>query len=117
MYKELKEIDIKKVRLDCTACPTIYSFVDKEDDEYYFRLRHGYARLVMTEHGTGRDETLLSDSFIIQDDDSFDGFCSWRDVQLWAIERGVFLNKEIDEDEIATYLTDYEDKGQGDGKW
>lgn len=90
MYKDLRGkkqidivIDVDSFTCECIGYPTIYEFKDKEGTNYYFRLRHGYARIVCED----TDEILLSDSM-----NGFDGVCCWNDVIKWSRNNGVLLN-------------------------
>lgn len=89
MYRDLRKkreidivIDVESVNETCNGCPTIFDFKDKEGTSYYFRLRHGGARIVCEDN----DETLLSGRM-----SGFDGVCDWDDVVSWARNNGVAL--------------------------
>lgn len=85
-YRETKidiEIDVESIELSCGGCPTIYNFKDKEGTGYYFRLRHGGARIQCED----TDEILLSGIM-----NSFDGVCNWEDVVIWARKNGILIN-------------------------
>lgn len=89
MYKDLRPkkvdiiIDVDSYTCECGGCPTIYDFKDKEGTNYYFRLRHGYARIVCED----TNETLLAESM-----DGFDGVCCFDDVIVWAEKHGLQIN-------------------------
>lgn len=92
MYKDLRPkeevpvtiiINVSSLENSCGGCPTIYDFKDNEGTSYYFRLRHGGARIVCED----TDEVLLSGSM-----DGFDGVCDFDDVINWARENGIQIN-------------------------
>lgn len=90
MYKDYRvekpveiEIELKTYENTCGGCPTIYDFTDTEGASYYFRLRHGGARLVCED----TSEVLLSEHM-----SGFDGVCGWDDFVKWAREHGVLVN-------------------------
>jgi len=89
MYKDFRKpqinivIDVDSYENSCGGCPTIYDFKDKEGTNYYFRLRHGGARIECEDTG----EILLSDSM-----NGFDGVCNWEDVVKWARNNGIVIN-------------------------
>ena len=58
----------------CGACPTIFEF-EIEDEPHYFRLRHGYARLVKED-----TSEILIEGYM----KGHDGVCDWDDVTDWA---------------------------------
>lgn len=68
------------------ACPTIFEWTNNKGTNYYFRLRHGYARIANDSTG----EVLIEDSF-----PGADGVCSWDNVVAWAKNKGIKLNKEV----------------------
>jgi hypothetical protein len=78
----IRPILVSKITLECEGCPTIYNFEDVNREKYYFRLRHGYARI----HNETTKETILED-----DMNGFDGCCSWDDVIKWALKYDVVL--------------------------
>ena len=81
----------------CIACPTIFEFTDFVDVPYYFRLRHGYARV--SKDDSLRDE-IVSGVF-----GEGDGVCSWNEVVEWAKEKGLLLIKpEEEKDRMINYL-------------
>ncbi len=75
---------MKVVNLEQTggACPTIFEWVNGKGEPYYFRLRHGYARI---QHDT--EDTVKIEG----DMPGFDGVCSFEDVKKWAKKRGLKL--------------------------
>lgn len=75
-------IDVVGQICSCGGCPTTFDFYDSEGTEYYFRLRHGSARIVCE----GNKEVLLQESM-----DGFDGVCSWDEVIDWARKHGVMI--------------------------
>lgn len=93
MYKDLRpkqenpppHIIIKLVEFscECSGCPTIFNFSDEEDTQYYFRLRHGTARIVCED----TDETLACDSM-----PGHDGVCSFADMIDFAAKHGIQIN-------------------------
>lgn len=84
MYKEINliHIDIESCQKTCMGCPTIFEFTDKEGTNYYFRLRHGEARLECETTG----ETLCYEGMRGKD-----GVCDWEDVVNWALEHNIVL--------------------------
>lgn len=93
MYKDYREncpvlieIDVDNYELTCGGCPTIYEFKDVDNTKYYFRLRHGYARIECENTG----EILIEN-----DMDGFDGICNWEDVLKWAKRNGLLINYDI----------------------
>ena len=76
---------VKNLKETCGGCPTIYEWQNNKDQNIYFRLRHGYARIT--------NETL--DTNIIKGSFPYgDGVCNWDEVVLWAKENGLNLNTE-----------------------
>lgn len=96
----MKTIKIKTgPECTCIACPIIFEFTDFDDIPYYFRLRHGHARL-------GEDvdtrPALISGAF---GEDSTEGVCSWDEAVAWAKEKGLLLIKpEEEKDRMINYL-------------
>jgi len=78
----LTKMKINKLEQTCGACPTIFEWFDDKDERYYFRLRHGYAKIV-------RDK----DSHIIVEAKmpGFDGICNFDDAEEWAKNQGVIF--------------------------
>lgn len=91
MYRDLRKtqinivIDLASYVESCGGCPTIYDFKDKEGARYYFRLRHGGARIVCED----TDEILLSGNM-----PGFDGVCNWEDIVRWAKANGILIKGE-----------------------
>lgn len=89
MYKDLRKpdihiiIDVAVYVETCGGCPTIFDFKDTEGTNYYFRLRHGGARIECED----TNEILASGSMR-----GFDGVCNWNDAVQWARLQGVLLN-------------------------
>ncbi len=90
MYQDLRKkqtinivIDVKSLEQSCGGCPTIYDFKDEEGINYYFRLRHGYARLDCED----TDETLCEGEMT-----GFDGVCNWDEMVDWVLKQGVKIN-------------------------
>ena len=78
-----KVIKIKNLELTCHACPTVFEWDNDKNEHFYFRLRHGYARIANESKGT----TVIEDSM----SEDFDGICDWDDVKDWAEIRDVIL--------------------------
>lgn len=64
------------------ACPTIFEWNDSHNRTYYFRLRHGHARIC--DDVTGR--VLVSGVM-----DGLDGVCDWDEVKRWSKRMGLEL--------------------------
>jgi len=75
-------IEVDNIVEVCGACPTIFDFTDTSGRPYYFRLRHGSARICYDD----TDETIISDVM-----PGFDGVCCWEDVVTWAAKRRITL--------------------------
>lgn len=66
----------------CGGCPTIFEWENKKNEQFYFRLRGGGARIVNETEGI----TIISGSM-----DGFDGVCNFKDVTKWAKKNGLKL--------------------------
>ncbi len=80
---EIKEDTVKQT---CYVCPTLFEWEDKNDRKYYFRLRHGFWRIV--------DET--EEEYIIASgvsDDRLDGCCDWEDVKRYALKENLIIQE------------------------
>lgn len=93
MYKT-EEARIIKIEVDpdsvdevCGACPTIFDFEDTDGTPYYFRLRHGYARVSLDD----TEETLISGDWAGGGDE---GICTWSEVVAWAAKHNLFITEE-----------------------
>lgn len=82
MYKTFKVVTNVINERTCIACPTQYELYDKEGTEYYFRLRHGYARFDCEDTG----ETLASGNM-----EGMDGYCTFEDIRKWLTGEGIAL--------------------------
>ena len=76
------EIDESSIVLSCGACPTIYDFDDVDGTSYYFRLRHGGARVVCED----ADKTLIAGTML-----GFYGSCNWEEAVEWMESEGLYL--------------------------
>lgn len=82
MYKMFTVVDNVINSCTCIACPTQYEIYDKEGTEYYFRLRHGYARFDCED----TDEILASGVM-----EGKDGSCTFEDIRNWLSGEGITL--------------------------
>lgn len=82
--KTLIKIDSSSIEIECFACPTIINFTDS-NNEYYFRLRHGYWKVV----NTTIDEIIATGST-----NSFDGICSWDEAKELMAEENLIIEEE-----------------------
>jgi len=73
---------VLNLQLICGGCPTIFEWKNKKGEDFYFRLRNGYARIVNKD----TDELICSGSM-----NGCDGVCSFDEVKEWAKECGVKL--------------------------
>lgn len=81
--KRLRVIHVAEFTNHNTVCPTQFTFEDKVGNEYYFRLRHGYASLERWD----TDEVIISGSM----GRDFDGSCDPEDMVNWALGHGVVI--------------------------
>lgn len=65
------------------VCPTQFEFTDKQGVQFYFRLRHGIARLDNVTSG----ETILTGSM----GNNFDGVCTTEDMVNWAARNNIYI--------------------------
>lgn len=77
----MKIINLKET---CGGCPMIFEWENRKGHVCYFRLRHGYAKIV----NHTKDKIVLEDSMR-----GFDGVCQWDDVVEWASKYGVKLKQ------------------------
>ena len=68
-------MQVNNLKQTVFGCPTIFEWENKKGHSIYFRLRHGYGRIV----NENKDKTLIEGIMI-----GFDGVCSWDDVVDWA---------------------------------
>lgn len=94
LVSELESSNIKKIinvveftNLG-TFCPTQFEFTDDEGNEYYFRLRHGYASL----RNTTTEEYVIDYTVMIE----CDGVCDEEEMVYWALACGVQIKGVID---------------------
>ncbi len=64
------------------GCPTIFEWNNKKGNNIYFRLRHGFARIV----NESKNIYIIESPMF-----GFDGVCNWKDVKRWAKENGLKL--------------------------
>ena len=76
------EIDRDSIVLSCSACPTIYDFDDVDGTSYYFRLRHGGARVVCVD----MNKTLVAGTMFEES-----GSCDWEEAVEWMESEGLYL--------------------------
>jgi hypothetical protein len=76
---------VKNLKETCGGCPTVYEWENAKGIPYYFRLRHGWARICKDNSTSPK---------ISGDMDGFDGVCNFNDVKKWAKSLGLKL-KEI----------------------
>lgn len=87
MYKTYKVVDNVINRCTCIAFPTQYEIYDKDGTEYYFRLRHGFARFDCED----TDETMASGEMV-----GFDGQCTFEDIRIWLVGKGIALLNDVE---------------------
>lgn len=73
-YEDIVESD----ELTCFACPVIYDGFLKDGTPFYFRLRHGGARLVLND-----SDSLTQSMRAIND---LDGVCSYEEYKQMFME-------------------------------
>ena len=69
------------------ACPTQCEWKDENGNEYYFRLRHGVARL------DKNGEVLIPSCEMGVDGNGEEilGICTWEEITKWVSEKGFVL--------------------------
>jgi hypothetical protein len=84
-YEIVKKNDVMFVKgLEQTGhgCPTVFEWKDKKDDDIYFRLRNGHARIT----NETKDQNKISNDFPYGD-----GVCNWDEVVKWAADNNLEL--------------------------
>ena len=66
---------VKSESLTCFACPVLYEGVTVYNEPFYFRLRHGNARLVLNE-GTVYERRADMNAI-----NGLDGVCSYQEYK------------------------------------
>jgi hypothetical protein len=81
----MKKIKVESLEKTCGGCPTIFEWQTPKGKSYYFRLRHGYARITNDQ----TNKTIISGEMR-----EHDGVCNWDDVKKWAKKNKLKL-KEV----------------------
>ena len=82
--RPVKEMQVHNLIETCDGCPTVFEWQDEHGVKFYFRLRHGHAR-ICNEY---TNEAVISG--IMRD---FDGCCNFGDVIVWALSNSIKLIK------------------------
>jgi len=76
-------MQVHNLKETCGGCPTVYEWTNSKGNNIYFRLRHGYARIV----NETKDKTIIEGTFPYGD-----GICTWDEIVTWAKENSLNLN-------------------------
>lgn len=71
---------LKSVEETCAGCPTLYKGVTVDNEDLFFRLRHGYMYAEL-------NGELLFDA----NPPDLDGVCVFEDVKRYATTNGVLI--------------------------
>lgn len=86
-------IKIKGVpRQTCAGCPIVYEFDDLQENHYYFRMRHGYWKIV---NESAREELASGEAGFLD----LDGICTLEEAIMLCASEQVFLLMDYCDDE------------------
>lgn len=79
-----REMQVHNLVETCDGCPTVFEWQDEHGVKFYFRLRHGHAR-ICNEY---TNEAVISTYM-----HPLDGCCNFDNVIVWALSNGINLVK------------------------